>query len=331
METAIFSRSAVAEQAQISAVIGAVEGAFAAHAADRTMMPAKSYIDLPQYNGDFRSMPAYVDAEDWDAAGMKWVNSHPDNPDEHGLPSVMGVMVYSDPETALPLAIMDGMELTRQRTGAAAAVATDHLADPEASRLGLVGAGGQSYAQVEAIATVRPIREIVVHDVDEDAVSAFVDRFDDRFTVTPGAVQEAGHCDVLTTVTPVREPIVGPEDVGPGTHINAMGADAAGKRELALEVLREATIVIDDYEQCTHSGEINVPWSNGDLTDADLHGTLGEVVIGDVPGRLPLEGVTVFDSTGLAIQDIAAARVIYEDAGEDVPTIDLFERTDHSM
>ncbi len=331
METAIFSRSAVAEQTELSTVIEAIECAFAAHATDRTTMPAKSYIDLPQYNGDFRSMPAYVDAEDWDAAGMKWVNSHPDNPDTHDLPSVMGVMVYSDPETALPLAIMDGMELTRQRTGAAAAVATDHLADPEASRLGLVGAGGQSYAQVEAIASVRSIREIVVHDVDDEAVSAFVDRFDDRFPVRPGTIQEAGHCDILTTVTPVREPIVGPGDVGPETHINAMGADAAGKRELELGVLRDATIVVDDYEQCTHSGEINVPWSEGDLTDADLHGTLGEVVIGEASRRSDLEGVTVFDSTGLAIQDIAAAQVINENAGEDVPTIDLLELDDHSM
>ncbi len=331
METAIFSRSAVAEQTDVSRVVEAVEHAFAAHAAERVTMPPKSYIDLSQYNGDFRSMPAYVDADEWDAAGVKWVNSHPDNPDEHGLPSVMGVMIYSDPETALPLAIMDGTELTRQRTGAAAAVATDHLADPDATRLGLVGAGGQSYAQVEAIATVRPIQEIVVHDVDEGAVDQFIDRFGDRFAVAPGSISDAGHCDVLTTVTPVRDPIVALDDVGPNTHINAMGADAAGKQELSPEILQAGTIVIDDYEQCTHSGEINVPWSGGILVDADIHGTLGEVILGEIPGRSGLEGVTVFDSTGLAIQDIAAARVIYENADPDVRTIDLLELDDHSM
>ncbi len=104
-------------------------------------MPAKSYIDLPQYNGDFRSMPAYVNAETWDAAAVKWVNVHLDNPRDHDLPTVLGTLIYSDPETAFPLAVMDGTVLTRLRTGAAAAVATDHLAVADADSLGLVGAG----------------------------------------------------------------------------------------------------------------------------------------------------------------------------------------------
>ncbi len=277
-------------------------------------MPAKSYIDLPQYNGDFRSMPAYLDAGDWDAAGLKWVNVHPDNPVDHDLPTVLGTMIYSDPETAFPLAIMDGTTLTMKRTGAAAAVATDYLAREDASSLGILGAGVQSYTQLRAISEVREIDTVVVTDQDDERVTQFIEAFESDFDIRGGSISDAGHCDILSTVTPVETPIVGPEDVGDKTHINAIGADAEGKHELADELLEAARIVIDDHEQCTHSGEINVPYSEGVLTDSDIHGEIGELVVGSLEGRTDETGVTVFDSTGLAIQDVAAAHVVYENA-----------------
>ncbi|ESS03841.1 MAG: L-alanine dehydrogenase [uncultured archaeon A07HR67] len=327
MHTLLLNNEDVDENAQMSRVIDAVRGAFTAYERDNATMPAKSYIDLPEYNGDFRSMPAYLDvrtedtAEEtgWDAAGIKWVNVHTDNPTDHDLPTVMGTMIYSDAETAFPLAVMDGTALTRKRTGAAAAVATDHLAVADATSLGIVGAGVQSYTQLEAIAEVRDIEEVVVSDLDEGRVERFVDAFEDRFDVRAGSVGEAGHCDVLSTVTPVEDPIVGPDDVGEHTHVNAMGADAAGKHELSDDLLVDATIVIDDHEQCTHSGEINVPYAAGVLGDDDIYGEVGEIVVGTRPGRAGddgVSGVTVFDSTGLAIQDVAAARVVYEHADD---------------
>jgi len=314
MHTLLLDGDDVREETPMAAVVGAVEDAFAAYERGNAQMPAKSYVDLPQYNGDFRSMPAYLQAEDWEAAGIKWVNVHPDNPDEYGLPTVMGTMIYSDPRNAYPLAIMDGTELTMKRTGAAAAVATDHLAVADASSLGIVGAGVQSYTQLEAIAQIRDIEEVVVSDVDEEAIAAFIDRFSDRFDVREGSISEAGHCDVLSTVTPVEDPVVGRDDLGEHTHVNAMGADAEGKHELSDEVLLDAKLVIDDYAQTTHSGEINVPWSAGVLDDDDLYGEIGEIVMGAKAGRTPEDGVTVFDSTGLAIQDVAAAHIVYEHA-----------------
>ena len=325
MGTALFTRSDIQAASDVEAIIDAVRGAFISYGTTESTMPPKSYIDLPQYNGDFRSMPAYVDTGEWDAAGVKWVNAHPDNPQHFDLPAVMGVMVYSDPETARPLAILDGTELTRLRTAAAAAVASDVLARDDASSLGIIGAGAQSYAQVSAIATVRPISELVVHDTDPDAVDRFIDTFADEYRPRSGTVAEAGHCDILSTMTPVSSPIIQRKDVGAGTHINAMGADAAGKQELESSILHDATVVIDDYAQCTHSGEINVPWAAGSLTDADLHGTLAAVLHGEASGRTSVNEVTVFDSTGLAIQDVAAARVIYENGRDDVATIDLGE------
>ncbi|WP_122088019.1 ornithine cyclodeaminase family protein [Halalkalicoccus subterraneus] len=316
MQTLLLNGDDVAENTRLSELIPAVEDAFAAYERGDAQMPPKSYIDLPQYNGDFRSMPAYLDAGSWDAAGIKWVNVHPDNPADHELPTVLGTMVYSDPETAVPLAIMDGTELTMQRTGAAAAVATDHLAVAGASSMGIVGAGVQAYTQLEAIAEVRPIERVVISDLDEERVERFVSTFEDRFEVRGGSIEETASCDVLSTVTPVEDPIVSSEAVGEHTHINAMGADAEGKHEIADEVLLNAKLVIDDHAQTTHSGEINVPYNEGVLTDDDIHAAIGEIVVGDVVGRTPEDGVTVFDSTGLAIQDVAAAHVVYEHAEE---------------
>jgi alanine dehydrogenase len=312
MESLLLSSEDVRETVQLSEVVNAVEGAFAAYARGDVQMPAKSYIDLPQYDGDFRSMPAYVEADDWEAAAVKWVNSHVHNPDRNDLPTVMGTVVYSDPETAYPLALLDGTVLTRLRTGAAAAVATRHLAPEDATTLGLVGAGIQSHVQLEAIAQVRPIETVVVSDVNDEAIATFRERYGDAYEIREGPAAEAAACPVVSTTTPVREPVV--EQVGDRTHINAMGADAAGKQELAPAVLQDAKIVIDDYEQCTHSGEINVAWEAGLLDDGDIHAELGDVVAGNATGRTNTDGVTIFDSTGLAIQDVAAAHVVYERA-----------------
>jgi alanine dehydrogenase len=312
METLLLGPTAVSESVELETVIEAVEAAFGADARGDAQMPAKSYIDLPQYDGDFRSMPAHVDTGEWEAAGVKWVNSHAENPRRHGLPTVMGTMVYSDPETAVPLALLDGTTLTRLRTGAAAAVATRHLAPTDASSLGLVGAGVQSHTQLEAIAQVRDIRTVVVTDVDEAAVETFQARFDPAFDVRAGSVEQAATCDVVSTTTPVREPVV--ERVGESTHVNAMGADAAGKQELRGEILRDGTLVVDDREQCIHSGEMNVPYSEGLLTEDDIHADLGDVVTDRLSDPPDPDDVTVFDSTGLAIQDIAAAHAVYERA-----------------
>ncbi|MFW5955771.1 MAG: ornithine cyclodeaminase family protein [Halorhabdus sp.] len=312
MDTLLLGPDVVNQVVAMADVVDAVEDAFAADARGDATMPAKSYIDLPAYNGDFRSMPAYLDAGEWDGAAVKWVNVHPENPIAHDLPTVMGTIIYSDPATGFPLAILDGTTITSLRTGAAAAVATRYLAREDATSLGLVGAGRQAQAQLEAIATVRDIDRVVVSDVDEETIQRFVDRYSDRFDVIEGSIHEAAACDVVSTVTPVREPIV--DRVGERTHVNAIGADAAGKHEIAVEVLKRARIVIDDHEQCVHSGEINVPYSEAILTDDDIHAELGAIVAGEAEGRIAETGVSVFDSTGLAIQDVATAHVAYEAA-----------------
>lgn len=164
MHTLLFDPEDVAASIDMPGVVDAVEDAFVAHYRGEAEMPAKTYVDLPRFDGDFRAMPAAVG----ESAGLKWVNVHPENRSRFRLPTVMGVMVYSDPRSGFPLALMDGTTLTRYRTGAAAAVATRALARSSANRLGLIGAGVQAHTQLEAIATVRSLDEIVVHDVDEE-------------------------------------------------------------------------------------------------------------------------------------------------------------------
>lgn len=311
--TRIVSAADVREYADMADIIDGVETAFQKYQNEAATMPPKSYVELSDVNGDFRSMPAQVG----ESAGIKWVNVHPDNPDRFGLPTVMGLVVYSDPETAYPLAVIDGTELTRYRTGAAAGVATRHLAPPDADSLGLLGAGVQARTQLAAIASVVDLSEVVVSDLDDSAVANFIKNESDRdCEIVSGPPEELGRCDIISTTTPSRDPILKNEWIREGTHINAMGADAPDKQELHAGLLAHAAVVVDDWEQCSHSGEINVPVTTGAFTRDDVAATVGDIV---TENRSSLRtATTIFDSTGLAIQDIATAKQLYtaaDDAG----------------
>ena len=310
--TLMISADDLWECADMEGVINTIEEAFTAYQRGEAQMPAKSYVELDEHNGDFRSMPAAVN----DAAGVKWVNVHPDNPEKYGLPTVMGIVIYSDPETAYPLALIDGTTLTRLRTGAVAGVASRHLAPPDASSLGLLGAGQQAHAQLAAISTVADIDRVVLSDLDDDAIDRFIQAERERdITIEVGSPNDVAGCDVISTTTPARTPVLKREWITDGTHINAIGADAEGKQELESDILADAKIVIDDWEQCSHSGEINVPVAEGIIDQSNIYANLGEVVTGAVPAVADGD-ITVFDSTGLAIQDISVAQLVYESAAE---------------
>ncbi|MCB9559154.1 MAG: ornithine cyclodeaminase family protein [Kofleriaceae bacterium] len=307
-ETLILSRSDVASLVTMAEVVAAVEAAFVAHGRGQVQMPPKVYLSLPEHGGDFRAMPAYMPASrDQPArAGVKWVNSHPGNPARHGLPAVMGTYVLSDPATAAPLAVMDATWLTAVRTGAAGAVASKFLAVGTPRSIGFVGCGVQAQVLLDAHRVLFAPRELRCADVRPDAAAAFAAANGGRVTST----EEACACDIVCTSTPGVAPVVRRAWLRRGTHVNAMGADAPGKQELDVDVLDGAKLVIDDHEQATHSGELNVAWSQGRLGDAQLYGTLGEIAAGFKDGR-ELDELTIFDSTGLAIQDLAVARLIH--------------------
>lgn len=292
-----------------------IEAAFAEHGRGNVQMPPKVYVTFGK-TGDFRTMPAYLPAAG--IAGVKIVNVHPENR-THGLPTVMALTVIIDVDTGLPKALINATDLTALRTGAGGAVAARYLSPQQSTiTLGLVGAGRQAEAQVEAMAAAFTIEEVRVWSRNEKTAAAFAARYAD-YNARPVSIERACDCDVLVTTTPSREPLVMEEWVHEGTHINAIGADAPGKQELDPAILLRAEVFVDEREQAIHSGEVNVPISTGLYDPAMIAGTLGEVVIGK-KGRSSPDAVTVFDSTGLAIQDLAIASLVLEDGeGYELP------------
>jgi alanine dehydrogenase len=303
----------------VDAAMPLVEEAFGHLARGDAQMPPKLYLEFKEYGGDLRAMPAYIPkiscAGNRPFAGVKVVNSHPNNP-KRGLPTVAAIYVLNDPETGMPLAVMAAGRLTDVRTGAGGGVAAKYLARKESSVLGLVGAGRQAATQLTAIVSLFPIKEVRVAARGQEEANAFCAR-----EARPGGpafrpvtVQEACEADILVTTTPGRDVVVQSDWVREGTHINAIGADAPGKRELDVALLKRARIVVDSPEQALHSGEINTGIDDGALTVRNIAASLGEVVINKKPGRQSDRDITVFDSTGLAIQDVAVAGCIYQQA-----------------
>lgn len=287
----------------VSRINEAVEAVFAAFARGETEMPPKVYVTLP--GGDFRTMPAYVPA--LGLAGVKIVTVHPGNP-ARGLETVMALIVLLDPPTGMPYAILNATGLTDLRTGAAGAVAARHLCrKQDGVELGLVGAGRQAETQLEATAAWLGIDRVRVWSRRAATAEAFARKFP-QFEIRADSLERTADCDLLVTTTPSREPLVMSGWIRDGTHINAIGADAPGKQELDPAILLRASVYVDDPRQAAHSGEVNVPIAAGRYAIDRIAGTLGDVVIGRA-GRRSDDEVTVFDSTGLAVQDLAIAGV----------------------
>jgi alanine dehydrogenase len=212
---------------------------------------------------------------------------------------------------------MDGTLLTDMRTGAAGGVSVKYLARKNSKVVGFVGSGNQAKTQLMAINEVLDIREAKVTGISEKNNLAFKDNMEKKVgcdITVKRTIREVCDCDILVTTTPSREPIVKNEWIADGTHINAIGADAAGKEELDPAILKRAMVVVDDIPQASHSGEINVPLSNKLFTVSDICAELGEVITGKKKARTSDSDITVFDSTGLAIQDVATADMVYQKA-----------------
>jgi len=317
MPTLLLDRNAIKTLIRMSDVINVVEEAFKMCGEGKGKMPPKVYLAVEQ--GDFRAMPAALPG----CAGVKWVNVHPRNP-SLGLPSIMAILIYNDPETGYPLAIMDATEITAYRTGAAAAIASKYLARRDSHTIGIIGAGFQAHTQILAHAELFDPISINVFDVSKTAVDRLMHSFP-QFSVKNCSIQEAVASDIVCTLTPSRSPIIKKEWIAAGTHINAVGADAPGKQELDPSILKEAIVVVDDIKQASSSGEINVPVQKGIYSIGEIYGTLAELVVGKKKARTDNRLITVFDSTGIAVEDIAVAKLLFEKAQQvgGYPSIDL--------
>ena len=287
------------------------EKAFLMIAKKKTVMPPKMYLNLPDSN-DFRAMPAFFKDGVSAGCGIKWVSVFPEN-SRAGFPAVYGTILLNSHLTGALTAVLEANTITAIRTGAAAALATRYLANPKPRILGIVGAGLQAEYQLRAMASLNSYREIRVWGYRPNEAKIFCRRLKGEFQ-NLRAVSSVEECvreaDVIVTCTSSRKPLVRKEWIKKGCHINAIGADAKGKEELEPALLRGSKVVVDEWEQASHSGEINVPVSRGLFSKKTLCAELAEIVVGKKRGRVSASEITVFDSTGLAVLDICFAEYV---------------------
>jgi alanine dehydrogenase len=297
----VLGHDAVLEALSAAAAIDHVRDAFAAHHAGAWTMPSKVYLEAPPY-GDFRAMPALGGG----FAMLKWISSFPGNPAAYGLPTVMGVVCLSDAGTSAPRMLLDARAVTALRTGAVAAVAAQALARPAAATVGIVGCGlhGAWAARCLAAAGYGPG---ACFDVESSAATSLAAEL--GWSAADRA--EAASQDVVVTVTPGDQPVLLHSDLRPGQHVAALGADAHGKSEVELEAFAGMRCFCDEWEQASSGGELAAPVAAGRLSRHDVT-EIGDVLTGTVPGRRSGDEVTLFDSTGLAIQDLAIAQAVLD-------------------
>ncbi len=311
----VFTRRHVEEAVSPARALDAVRDAFIAHARGEWTMPPKVYVtNYPA--GDFRAMPALGGGH----ALLKWVTSFPGNP-ARKLPTVTGVVLLSNAETGELEAVLDAASVTALRTGAAAVLAAETLGRADATTAVVVGAGVNGSAAAATFAARG--RYVALWDVDGERAR----RAADALGVSVAAsLDEALQADLLVTVTPGHEVLIAEGTLQPGQHVSLMGADGPGKAEIAgaeLARARRGLIVVDDWEQASHGGEVAQLASIGQLAMSDV-ATLGGVLIGKEHGRESSGDITIFDSTGLAIQDLAIAIEAYHRrASIDLPTLEL--------
>ena len=294
-ELPVLDREAVLAAVSPAEAIERVREAFVAHHRGEWAMPPKLFLDSPG-RGDFRAMPARGDG----LALVKWVTSFPGNP-ARGLPTVTGVIVLSELDSGEPLALLDARSVTALRTGAVAAVATGALAREGAGGAGIVGCGLHGAWTGRCLAAAG-YRAGVCHDPDPAAAEGLAD----ELGWATGSREEALACDVVSCVTPGHQPVVEAGDLRPGLHLNMLGADGPGKAEATPGAVASCTLFCDEWEQAVHGGELTGAVAAG-LVERGQVTELGAVLAGEAPGRPGPQAVTLFDSTGLAIQDLAVA------------------------
>jgi alanine dehydrogenase len=266
-------------------------------------MPAKIYLQSPPF-GDFRAMPARGDG----VALLKWITSFPGNP-ARGLPTVMGVICLSDAETGAPLMLLDARAVTALRTGAVAAVAAEALAAEDARTVGIIGCGLHGAWTGRCLAAAGYGAGVCSDPREEEATALAAE-----LGWSAGSREDAVACDIVCCVTPGSQAVIGESDLHEGMHLNMLGADGPGKAEATVGAVAACSLFCDEWHQASHGGELTGAIAGGLVTREQVT-ELGAVLTGEAPGRSGVGGdrvMTLFDSTGLAIQDLAVARAAYD-------------------
>jgi alanine dehydrogenase len=308
----VFSARHVEAAVSPERAVEAVREGFLAYARGEWTMPPKVYV--PAYPaGDFRAMPVLGAGH----AALKWVTSFPGNP-ERGLPTVSGLVLLSDASDGSLRAVLDAGAVTALRTGAAAVLAAEELGRPDAETAAVIGAGVNGQAAARTF--LARGRRTILWDVDEQRARGAAEALSAGIAESREQALEA---DLLVTVTPGHEVLLDEGSLQPGQHVSLMGADGPGKAEIAIAELLRTRVFCDDWEQASHNGELAHAVATGAISQNDVT-QLGDVLAGAAPGRESRDDITTFDSTGLAIQDLAIALAAIEHAEElDLPAIQL--------
>ena len=290
--------------------------AFSELSAGRVKMPTRAHIDIPEHTGTALFMPSY--AECFGKICVKVVNVFNANPTK-GLPAIQGVVCLLDGETGSPLAILNGTFLTALRTGAASGAATDLLARAEAETVTIIGAGVQACMQLEAMCAVRSIKKVWIYDISEEAARKFAEKMSGALNIEIEVAESSSNAlkcaDIVCTATVSTTAVFADADIAGGVHINAIGSYKPEVQEIPEETVIRSVLVVDHRESALQeAGDILIPIKKGVMEETHIHAELGEIVAGEVVGRTSDRDVTLFKSVGVAVQDLAAATRVFEQA-----------------
>ena len=318
MKTRLLSRKDIESIFTMKMCMEAVERAFADLASGNAVMPQRTPIGVPDKQGIALFMPAYI--KSLGALGAKVVSVYKDNAAKHNLPTVLGMIILLDDETGFPLALMDGGYLTAMRTGAVSGVATQYMARPEGRVAAIFGTGVQAFTQVLAVHEARPLTRLLAYSIDpKDARRKFADRITAqtglKVELADDAAAAVRESDIVILATSASTPVVAGDWFKPGTHINGIGSHAPKMRELDTLTVQKSRIICDQTSACkAEAGDFIIPAEAGEWAWDRVAGDLGEVILGRVAGRTSREEITLFKSVGLAVQDMSAARSVYNEA-----------------
>ena len=318
MKTLILSRDEMKELVTIEEVVDLVEQAFRIHGQGNYVMDPKFHIIIPKYEGEWEAMPSY--SGDPESAACKFVAIREKNREKFGLSTVMSTLVYTDPESGFPLMICDGTYHTNMRTGASGAVSVKWMARKDSKKIGFVGAGAVAVGSLRSLNAVGKFDEVKIWSRKKQTAEGFASKLQGQFDITLTPVdtveQAVSEADIVVSQTLAKDPIIKDEWIKDGTHIAALGSDMEGKQELETKLLKRSRIFVDDMGQCVRDGEINVPLKKGEMKVEDVVGSIGEVIVGKKQARTSDKDVTVFDSTGIALQDACVITLEYKRARE---------------
>jgi alanine dehydrogenase len=313
--TLLLARADIAGLLTLDDCIAAVEDAFRRHGEGKTLAP--KVLGMPAREGGFHIKAALLEiSAPYFAAKLNGNFFH--NGERFAMPNIQGLIVLCDAANGCPLAVMDSIEITILRTGAATAVAARYLARPDSKVATICGCGNQGRVQLRALQRVLPVRHAYAFDLSADQAEKFAGEMSQELGIEVEAVTEletaAGRSDVCVTCTPAKKYFFLKDYVAPGTFLAAVGADNEEKQELDPRLLVSNKVVADILEQCLEIGDLHHALAEGLIERSGVYAELGEVVAGKKPGRTSRDEITVFDSTGMALQDVAAAAVVYERA-----------------